>query len=275
MNEGFAVISGKVSDIYSKDLEFISNIAKNRYSSFKTANHEWINSVENSEYRSALERVRASPDIINKISDKFNTKNIKNVTETDEIYWAVSPKNATGSDRSLVDCHYDSPFAWFPTGGVIYYRVIIACNENNTVITIFPDEEMRVKMSTSYFHGLDYNKDWHCVEGKIPEGKYRVLLKLHYLVTPEGSEFWEEYVKYINIQWTVLSRETMRMSANPKNILEYIIAGTVTFCRIIFNYFYVFIFTFIFLAIIYYNRKYIINTLGISNRKSKIRMLYS
>lgn len=120
---------------------------------------------------------------------------MKSVEEADEVYWAVSPRDATGSDRSLVDCHFDSPLGWFPTGGVVFYRIIIATNENNDVVTVFPGEDKRVKMSTGDFHGLDYNKDWHCVEGKIPPGKFRVLLKLHYVVTPPGSEAWEDYVR--------------------------------------------------------------------------------
>jgi hypothetical protein len=131
--ENFQVISGSVTKNCSSDLDLISETAKDRYASYTTANHEWINSVESSAYRSALDRIRTSPDILNKMQEQFPGTTITNVTEADEIYWAVSPKAATGSDRSLVDCHYDSPFALFPTGGVIYYRVILACNENKTV----------------------------------------------------------------------------------------------------------------------------------------------
>ena len=109
-------------------------------------------------------------------------------------------------------------------------------------------------MRTSDFHGLDYNKDWHCVEGTIPEGNHRILLKLHYLVIPRGSESWEAFVRWINVKWTIMSRETMRMSASPKNIYEYFCAGIVQFCRIFFNYFYVLLFIFIVL-IIYRNKK--------------------
>jgi hypothetical protein len=244
-SEGFAVISGKVKEEYLADLQKISKTAESRYSKYTTAHHEWINSVESSDYRSSLDKVRTSPDIINKIKQRFPSCKIKNVTEADEIYWAVSPKNAGGSDRALVDCHYDSPFAWIPTGGVIYYRVIIACNENNTVTTVFPSEDTRVKMTTRDFHGLDYNQDWHCVEGTIPDGKYRVLLKMHYIITPYGSEEWESWVRWINVKWTVLSRETMRMSAKPENIWEVFVATLVTLSRVLFNHFYTIAFIFI------------------------------
>ena len=122
----------------------------------------------------------------------------------------------------------------------MFYRVIIACNENNTVTTIFPNEDVKVKMTTSDFHGLDYNKDWHCVEGSIPKGKFRVLLKMHYLVVPKGSEAFESWVRWINVAWTVGSRETMRMSANPQNPLEWFVAMIVSISRILFNHSYTF-----------------------------------
>lgn len=235
MNEGFAVISGNALEINKDDLELISKVAQERYSQYTTAHHEWINKIEESSYRKSIENVRNSTAILNKIKEEFPNTNVQSVTDADEVYWAVSPKFATGSDRALVDCHYDAPFGWFPTGGVIFYRVIIATNENNTVTTIFPDENKKVKMSTGDFHGLDYNKDWHCVDGKIQEGKFRVLLKLHYLITPYGAESYNNYVRYINVAWTKISRETMRMSAKPTNPLEWIVALIVAFCRVIFN----------------------------------------
>jgi len=232
--EGFAVISGNIDS--DKQLQYITNVAQKRYAKYTTAHHEWINKVETSQYRSALDAVRSDPAIFDKIRERFPGASVKPVTEADEIYWAVSPKGAVGSDRSLVDCHYDSPFAWFPTGGVIYYRIIIACNENNTVTTTFPDENIRVKMNTKDFHGLDYNKDKHCVEGSIPKDKVRVLLKMHYLVIPPNSSpLAETCVRYLNVWWTVFSRETMRMSANPTTWYEYLVAMIVNVCRVVFN----------------------------------------
>jgi len=71
LSEGFAVISGKVKEGYLADLQKISKTAESRYSKYTTAHHEWINSVESSDYRSSLDKVRTSPDIINKIKERF------------------------------------------------------------------------------------------------------------------------------------------------------------------------------------------------------------
>jgi hypothetical protein len=239
MLEPFAVISGSIAS--DENIKLITDVAKDRYAGYNTSHHEWIDKVEPSDYRKALDAVRTDPAIFAKMHERFPDSTIKSVSEVDEVYWAVSPKGAVGSDRSLVDCHYDSPYALIPTGGVIFYRVIIACNENNTVTTVFPDEDVRVKMGPKDFHGLDYNKDIHCVEGKIPEGKFRVLLKMHYIIIPMGGEGTESFVRWLNVSWTVFSRETMRMSTNPQNWYESIVAMIVNVFRIFFNNFYTFL----------------------------------
>ena len=128
--EGFAVISGHVEPSLP-ELQYISETSKKRYSQYKKAFHEWIDQIQEPEFKTALDKVRHNPIILQKIKDKFPNADVRNVTDADEVYWAVSPVGAKASDRVLVDCHYDAPFAWFPTGGCIFYRVIIACNENN------------------------------------------------------------------------------------------------------------------------------------------------
>lgn len=234
--EEFAVLSDSYND--PETFKYVSETSKERYSQYKKAHHEWIDKVESGKFRDSLESVRKNESIMNAIKRKFPGTHIQPVTEADEIYWSASPKEAKGSDRSLVDCHYDSPFSIIPTGGVVYYRIIIAMNENDTVTTVFPNEDKRVKMNTGDFHGMDYNKDWHCVEGSIPPDKYRVLLKLHYLVIPENTQqYWIDFVRYINVAWTYLSRETMRMSADPKTLFEMLIGFLVNISRFLFNNF--------------------------------------
>ena len=253
MEESFTVISGNALKEFSKELQYITEESEKKYKTITKANHEWIDSLEESKFKEYIDKIRKSDILINKIKEEFPNTTVKNVTESDEIYWAVSPKSAKGSDRSLVDCHYDAPFGILPTFGVTYYRIIIATNENKTVTTVFPNENKKVKMSTGDFHGLDYNKDWHCVDGAISEGKYRVLLKLHYIIIQKGSEQYENFIRSINVWWTQLSRETMRMSADPENIFEQIVGSTVNISTIIFNYFYTIL---IICILIYINIKY-------------------
>jgi hypothetical protein len=85
---------------------------------------------------------------------------------------------------------------------------------------------------------------------------------MHYLIVPKGSEVWAPFVRWINVLWTVLSRETMRMSANPQNIFESFVAGLVTVARVFFNYFYWFFAGFFILVVIF---------IGLFNRSLVLR----
>lgn len=268
--EGFIVLSDSYKD--PETFKFISETSKERYKQYNKAHHEWINKIEPGKFRDSLESVRQNRAIMNSITKNFPDSYIKPVTESDEVYWSASPKDAKGSDRSLVDCHYDAPFAIVPTGGVTYYRIIVAMNENNTVTTIFPNEDKKVKMNTGDYHGLDYNKDWHCVEGSIPADKYRVLLKLHYMIIPHNtSQFWIDWVRFINVSWTHLSRETMKMSADPKTPFETFVAFIVNIFRHLFNNINtILIYTLIFTLIVFaYKRTYG----STSKRRSTIKKL--
>lgn len=216
-------------------------------------NHLWINNISN-DILPKIDRVRTSNDILETIQQKFPGSNIKPVTQVDEVYYAVSPKDASGSDRVLVDCHYDAPFYWI--SGVIFYRIIIACNENDTVQTSFPNDNIKVKMNIGDFHGLDYNKDYHCVDGKIKPGKHRVLLKLHYLVVPKEYEntFWESLVTFLNVKWIYASRWIMNKSSKPSTFIEHCVALLVRGFMFVYNYFILFFLSIVIFAI-YRNRK--------------------
>ena len=240
-------LSGKLAP--HEDFETITKACQDRYGHITKAHHVWINTIEKSNFRKSLEALRTHTNIIESIRTKFPNCNVYSVHESDEIYWAVSPSEAGGSDRALVDCHYDAPFSILPTGGVTFYRIIVAMNENSTVTTVFPTEQAKTIMNTGDYHGLDYNQDWHCVEGQIPPQAFRVLLKLHYLVVPKHMEvggFWPTLIRWVNVTWTFVSRETMRMSAEPTNVVEWVIAMIVNICRIAFNQVYLVLFLLLF-----------------------------
>lgn len=96
-------------------------------------------------------------------------------------------------------------------------------------------------MDEGNFHGFDYNRDKHCVDGSISKGKYRVLLKLHYLLIPNNvsNNFVENIVRNINVFWTKATRNAMNMSNNPKTIYEHIVANIINYSTVLFNNVYI------------------------------------
>ena len=246
-----SVISGTYQNIDDLDniTYYMYNISKNK----TTAHHIWINNITDNIYHT-INKVRTSEDIYKPVKERFPEYRIKNVTDVDEIYYSASPKDALNSDRSLVDCHFDGPFAMI-SNNIIFYRIIVACNQNKDVITLFPNNNIKVVMDKGEFHGLNYNSDLHCVEGKIPHKKYRVLLKLHFILIPKkynDNTLNEQFIRYINIKWTIISRYLMSISANPTNLYEYIIGYIVNISRFTYNNIYIFLLLLLFLIFIYY-----------------------
>jgi hypothetical protein len=147
----------------------------------------------------------------------------------------VSPSHIHGSDITLSDCHYDAPFKYIYQEGNIFLRLILSVNENKTVYTQI--EDATSLLSTGDYNIIDYNQDYHCVHGKIPKNKDRVLLKLHYIAKPKYStDISTEFCKYINDSWTHLSRELMRDSINPITLTQHVKKNIVLFSRFIWNY---------------------------------------
>jgi len=268
--EDFAVISGKVSTPIIKMLDDITEISTNRYKHITKGHHEWIDKLDDNTLKLLIRQVSTDSSILDNIHTKFPNTFITPVPDIDEIYWAVSPEGAKASDRLLVDCHYDTPFSFIPTGGVVFYRVLVGCNENNAIITHFPQENVNVKMSAGDYHGLDFNNDYHCVTGKLEQNKFRILLKLHYVVVPKGSEAWKEPTIAWNRWWAIFSRNTMNATSNPNNIFEHALSYILRF--LMFSYLHMRYFTMgiLALSLLYYFRRNLFSTKLLRNYGNKI-----
>lgn len=253
-----------LSDKYpnKQELEIISEHALELKKQNKiVGNHIWIKDIDSSNILESVNKVRNSKYIIKSIQDLYPGYRIKQVDEVDEIYFSISPLDAVnsgGSTKSLVDCHYDSPFYFIPDNGIIFYRIILACNPNNSVSTSFPDNKIKVEMDNGDFHGFDFNKDRHCVDGIIPENKHRILLKIHFLLIPSNqpdNSFTENYIRYINVLWYNFSRNTITYSSNPETIGQYLVANIVNYSTFIFNYFCVILLILILILVLMYRAK--------------------
>ena len=244
------VLTGYYNDKF--DLDYISKYMINLSQSKKTAFHVWCNDSDKTTI-DIINKVRNNKILYDALKNKFPNMKIKNISEVDEIYYAISPSLASGSNRLLVDCHYDAPFRFMPNNKILFYRIIVACNENKDVETSFPNDNIKVIMNTGDFHGLSYNDDMHCVVGAIPKSKHRILLKLHYMLIPneyDDNTFYEKFIKYINIKWTIFSRNIMNSSTDSNTISSKIVNTS----RYLYNNIYLVIFIVFILVFIKYYR---------------------
>ena len=67
-----------------------------------------------------------------------------------------------------------------------------------------------------------------------------LLQEIEVLIIPKGSmQVSIDYVRFINVKWTVLSRELMRMSSDPKTPFQVFVGASVNTCRHVFNNFHI------------------------------------
>jgi len=226
------LIEDRLPEYYIKDIEYIEKYYSGHTSD--TSTHYWINKVEDTNLKQKLERIRNAPEIINKIQYHYPKFTIKPIHSSDEVYISVDPSKRKNSDIALSDCHYDAPFKYVPQCGNKFIRVILAITKNKTTYTTI--ENKKSLLDRLDFNGMDYNNDYHCVKGYIPENDIRILLKLHFLcINPESSQSCANFTEYINDKWTHLSREAMRISTNPKNPFESILGLVIVLLSKIYN----------------------------------------
>jgi len=245
------LIDGKLPNIYDTHINQSYMHLKDLNLKGENSIHYWINNIKDEKLLFHLNKLRNAPEIKKTILEKYTNHEIISVHNSDEIYISVSPKERKGSDIALSDCHYDAPFKYIYQGGNVFLRVILALNENDTVYTEV--ENKKSLISRSEYNIIDYNQDYHCVHGEIPNNKNRILLKLHFIAKPINShQFWTDFCEYINNSWTHLSRELMRISIEPKTFLETIIKYIVLGSRLFWNYtWYILTIIFILLYLLY------------------------
>lgn len=211
------LIEGKLPDSYARDAQFVEEFFTGVGND--TSSHYWIDKINDPELRKRLERLRNAREIPESLQRYYRQYTIVPVKSSDEIYLSVDPSKRKNSDVALSDCHYDAPFKYVPQCGNVFVRVILAITENSTTFTTIDDKTSI--LTTLEFNAMDYNRDYHCVQGYIPDGTVRILLKLHFLcVSPTSPQRCSEFTRYINDKWTHLSREAMRLSASPDNVIE-------------------------------------------------------
>jgi hypothetical protein len=203
--------------------------------SAETSKHYWINSVNDIEIRESLENLRNADEIRDAIQKAYPDYKIESVHNSDEVYISVDPSLRKNSDIALSDCHYDAPFKYVPQCGNVFIRVILGLTENSTTYTKIGDKVSI--LSTLDFNGMDYNTDYHCVEGYIPKGDIRILLKLHFLcINKDSSESCVDFTRGINDGWTHISRELMRRSAEPTSVMDRCLGYMIVFVRTLYIY---------------------------------------
>lgn len=192
-----------------------------------TSLHVYIDKLSPQVQKIIDSSIRKSPEIYSSICNQFVVCNPKPLADSDELYLSHFNYDA-GGDQGLFDKHYDGNLRFLQDATVV--RALVYLVSENDWVVVFRDSEKR-KNFRSYEYGiLDFNREYHWVEGSKANATDppRVLLKINYLVCPNCSQAYEMFVtlSYKAVFFTV--KATMEWAKSPKTVLQ-------KSCGILFN----------------------------------------
>lgn len=157
---------------------------------------------------------------------------VENIDDMNEMY--ITAVGAKGSDRVFETEHLDGPFFFLPFCVVL--RCVYAVRGNRSICTEFPSSENWVVLETNGFLAFDYNRDTHYIwrNDEINDTSVRVLLKMHYLVTPEFlPRPIARFYSVVNSKYNKFMRFLFLRSQEKETVLSRTINyGTTTYCLI-------------------------------------------
>jgi hypothetical protein len=163
------------------------------------------------------------------VEQYYQNSRIESIDGMNELY--VSSIGATGSDKVFETMHIDGPFHLLPFCTVL--RTIIAIKGNSSIITEFPFHNQSYHIQTNEYIVFDYNRDVHYIrkDSAITDNSDRIILKLHYIVTPEFlPKPIVRFYKYLHYKYNSTMR-TLFLKSQEENLLaSFINNGPVAYC---------------------------------------------
>jgi hypothetical protein len=170
--------------------------------------------------------IKLENEIKNKIKD-----NVLSVHEMNEIYVSSNNENYVNSDVVFYRKHLDGPYYIFPFCSV--YRVILAINENRSIMTHIPEMKISETLSENDFLGFDFNRNIHYITNNgVVQNEPRITLKLHYVTYPDGLYLLAKILKYLNIKYDKNARNLFLYTLKPKTIIQKILSNYVIYTTI-------------------------------------------
>jgi hypothetical protein len=178
--------------------------------------------------RNAIDAVKYGK-IFNVITQYFQNSRVESIDGMNELY--VSSIGGNGSDKVFETMHIDGPFHLLPFCTVL--RTIVAIKGNSSIITDFPFHNQSYHIQMNEYIAFDYNSHVHYIrkDTTIVDNSDRIILKLHYIVTPEFlPKPIVTFYKYLHYKYNSTMR-TLFLKSQEENTLAYFINnGTVAYC---------------------------------------------
>jgi hypothetical protein len=185
--------------------------------------HKYITKLPQN-FQEMASKIRDSPTIRENICKQYKNCDITPLPNTDELY--VSHYNIDGGgDQGLFNKHYDGVLRLLNDATIV--RALVYINSKDDFVVHFLDTNISHNFKTNEFGLLDFNREYHWVEGKYNENMdlndTRILLKINYLVCPKCSSAYSKFVIWLNSTVFYVVKTCMEYSKSPKTPSQYVI----------------------------------------------------
>lgn len=237
--------------------------------------HEYTDNLPEN-LRNHVLKVSSSKQIRDEICKVYSNCNVKELSSTHELY--ISHYNLDkGGDEGLFKKHYDGVLGVL--NNATFVRVLMYVNSNDKYVVHFLDSKVSHNFKTYEFGILDFNREYHQVEGKYdPNTKLedtRIVLKLNYIVCPDCTPMYSDSLIYFNAFIFHIVKACMEYSKSPKTIFQTFIGFFCNLFRIANNIHVIFTFLlfvlliFIFVIFILYITRFLTRLLKYIQKKIK------
>lgn len=159
--------------------------------------------------------------------------------EMNELYvtGAERENENVNSDRVFYTPHLDGPFYWIPFVSV--YRCIIGLNENNKIMTHFPNSDIRKRVNTGDVLAFDFNREIHYIYDQTLKDSTdifdvrrnasdipRITIKSHYCIYPKHMASFGKRICHLNVKYDQAFRNLFLKTIKPETTWEKIF-GTI------------------------------------------------
>ena len=223
---------------YRKVIDEIRDFILNNYVDKlkeRSSVHKYIVNTDQ-KLQQLVNEIRYSKNIMDDICSQYKNCHITTLDNTDELY--ISHYNIDGGgDQGLYNKHYDGVLRIIKNATVV--RALVYINSNDDFVVHFLDSNISHHFKNYEYGILDFNREYHFVDGnydkKMNYKDSRILLKLNYLVCPNCSKAYTEFLIFINYIIFLIVKTSMEYSKSPQTPFQYFIGFFCNLFRIVNN----------------------------------------
>jgi hypothetical protein len=224
-NEGNVSI-GKIPEHLHTEIDYIE---KTFYDDIpieykkKITYHKWYSEL-NDNLKSKIDYIK-NDSYWKNLCNKNECKLIR-IDDMDEIYYANPPKTTSSNLYGAVGNYYIHRDGHFNFLGVKIYRVLIGVTDDNkNIMTYLTNLNYGKPLNKYEYLAFDFDKTTHQVlkNNNGDEPKYRIVLKLHFLVC-ENCSLPNWYIRFLLKFYTYylkITRYVMENGTNPKTLPDF------------------------------------------------------